>query len=184
MATPSVSWEPSAWTSPNDGWAGLLLLKHPANNLVGLGVAVGRLHAATGQAHPAYRDVLASVGSPDEDTSYRLPWPGVDRWGDVVAAWAELRFPDASVAAGDVALVHDRLATPRPFAALMHTDLNPSNVLVTPDGVKIVDFEGAAFGHVGFDASFLPYTFPTYSTHWATQPDAVVAQTDCAYRHR
>jgi hypothetical protein len=45
-----------------------------------------------------------------------------------------------------------------------------------------VDFEGAVFGHLGFDASFLHFPFPTYSAHWATLPDGVVAEADRAYR--
>jgi hypothetical protein len=100
----------------------------------------------------------------------------------VEAACAELGLPDARVAAGDAAFVQDRIADAGPFAALTHTDLNPSNVLVTPHGVRLVDFEGAIFGHLGFDASFLHFPFPTYSAHWATLPDSVVIEADRAYR--
>ena len=113
--------------------------------VVGLGVAVGRLHAGTRGVGEAYRRALAGLGAPDVDAGPELPWPGVDRWRDVEAACAQLGLPDARVAADDAAFVQDRIADPGPYAALTHTDLNPGNALVTPHGVRIVDFEGAIF---------------------------------------
>lgn len=150
--------------------------------VVEFGVAVGRLHAGTRDAGEEYRQTLTGLGAPDTDAGPGLPWPGVDRWRDVEAACAQLGLPDARVAADDTAFVHERIADAGPFAALTHTDLNPSNALVTPHGVRIVDFEGAIFGHLGFDASFLHFPFPTYSTHWGTLPDNVVTEADHAYR--
>ena len=150
--------------------------------VVGLGAAVGRLHAGTVGVQVAYREALLGLGAPAADADAGLPWPGVGRWRDVEVACTELGLPDARVAAGDAASVQDRLADPGPFAALTHTDLNPGNALVTPHGVRIVDFEDAIIGHVGFDASFLHFPFPSYSAHWATLPDAVVAEADRAYR--
>jgi len=146
------------------------------------GGAVGRLHAGTQDAGEEYRQALAGRGAPDADAGPGLPWPSVDRWRDVEVACAKLGLPDARVAAGDAAFVQDRITNAGPFAALTHTDLNPSNALVTPNGVRVVDFEGAIFGHLGFDASFLHFPFPTYSAHWATLPDSVVTETDQAYR--
>jgi len=150
--------------------------------VVEFGIAVGRLHAGTRGAGEGYRQALAGLGAPAADAGPELPWPGVDRWRDVEVASAELGLPDARVAADDAAFVQDRIADPGPFAALTHTDLNPGNALVTPHGVRIVDFEGAIFGHLGFDASFLHFPFPTYSAHWATLPDSVVTEADRAYR--
>jgi hypothetical protein len=142
------------------------------------GGAVGRLHAGTQGAGERYRKALAGLGAPDADAGPGLPWPGVD----VEVACAELGLPDARVAAGDAAFVQDRIADAGPFAALTHADLNPSNALVTPQGVRLVDFEGAIFGHIGFDASFLHFPFPTYSAPWATLPGSVVIEADRAYR--
>ncbi|MFV2019653.1 hypothetical protein [Micromonospora sp. LOL_023] len=150
--------------------------------VVEFGVAVGRLHAGTRDAGAGYRQALAGLGAPQADAGPGLPWPGVERWQDVEVACAELGLPDARIAAGDAAFVRERIAEPGPFAALTHTDLNPGNALVTPHGVRIVDFEGAIFGHFGFDASFLHFPFPTYSAHWATLPDSVVTEADRAYR--
>jgi Phosphotransferase enzyme family len=72
-------------------------------------------------------------------------------------ACAELGFPDARVARDDIAFVRSQLDAPGPYAALVHNDLNPTNALVTDRGIRLVDFEGSGFGHIGFDASFLHY---------------------------
>jgi hypothetical protein len=149
--------------------------------VVGLGTAVGRLHAGTVGIRGAYREALLRLGAPSADADAGLPWPGVGQWQDVEVACTDLGLPDARVAAGDAASVQDRLADPGPFAALTHTDLNPGNGPVTPHGVRLVDFEGAILGHIGFDASFLRFPFPSYSAHWVTLPDAVVTEADRAY---
>ena len=78
--------------------------------------------------------------------------------------------------------MRDFFVFPAPFVGLVHADLNPTNALVTPDGVKLVDFEGSGRGHLGWDAAFLRYPFPTYSAHWATLPYAVSRDADRACR--
>jgi hypothetical protein len=141
--------------------------------MVELGRAVGRLHAATLQG-PQHRAGPAAACDLQLDSL-------VD-WGSIEAACDEHGFPDARVARDDIAALRARLAAPAPFVGLVHADLTPNNALVTPDGVKLVDFEGAMPGHLGFDAAFLHYPFPTYSAHWGTLPDDVVRDADRAYR--
>jgi len=140
--------------------------------MIELGRAVGRLHAAT---------LIVTLDRTSPEACDAPLGPIVD-WASVEAVCDEHRFPDARVARDDVAALHARLAWPAPFIGLVHTDLNPTNALVTPNGVKLVDFEGSARGHLGFDAAFLHYPFPTYSAHWATLPDDVVREADRAYR--
>jgi hypothetical protein len=141
--------------------------------MIELGRAVGALHAAT-------LTVAPHRTGPEAACDVQLD-PIVD-WASIEAVCDEHGFPDARVARDDVAALHARLARPAPFIGLVHTDLNPTNALVTPDGVKLVDFEGARRGHLGFDVAFFHYPFPTYSAHWATLPDVVVRETDRAYR--
>jgi hypothetical protein len=141
--------------------------------MVELGRTVGRLHAATLR--------VAQHGMTAEAACDVLIDPAVD-WASIEALCDAHGFPDARVARDDIAALQARLARPAPFLGLVHTDLNPGNALVTPGGVKLVDFEGATYGHLGFDAAFLHYPFPTYSTHWGTLPDTVVREADRAYR--
>jgi hypothetical protein len=153
-----------------------------AQAVINLGRAVGRLHAATLHAETFHRETAMALGAPDPRAERLGPWAGADRWDDVEVMCAELGFPDARLPRDDIAMLLERLTEPSPFAALVHIDLNPTNALVTADGVKLVDFEGSIFGHVGIDVSYLHYPFPTYSAHWAVLPDEVVVGADRAYR--
>jgi hypothetical protein len=150
--------------------------------VVALGRAAGRLHAATVGARSCHAQALTALGGYDARIDRFGHWPGADRWCAVEAASAELGFPDARIAREDIALIVERLLDPGPFAALAHMDLNPTNVLVTAAGAKLVDFEGSIFGHIGVDASFLHFPFPNDSAHWAVLPAELVAEADRAYR--
>ena len=149
---------------------------------VALGATVGRLHASTTGVEAAHAEALAALGT-DAGRDRLGLWPGAERWADVVAATRSLGLPDAAAAADDVAAVAAALVAPGPVGALIHLDLNPRNAVVGGDGVvRLVDFEGATFGHAGTDACFLHYPFPNYSQHWAVVPPSVVAGADAAYR--
>jgi hypothetical protein len=67
----------------------------------------------------------------------------------------------------DIAYLRSQLDSPSRYAGLVHHDLNSTIALVTDRGVRLVDFEGCSFSHIGTDASFLHYPFPHYSAHWA-----------------
>jgi tRNA A-37 threonylcarbamoyl transferase component Bud32 len=141
--------------------------------MVELGRAVGRLHATT---------LLVTQPRSCPAVACDAPIDSLGDWSSIEAICDEHGFPDARVARDDIAALHARLVAPGPFAGLVHGDLNPTNAVVTPDGVKLVDFEGATRGHLGLDIAFLHYPFPTYSAHWATLPDEVVRDADAAYR--
>ena len=71
----------------------------------------------------------------------------------------------------------------RSYTALVHNDLNPTNALVTDRGIRLVDFEGSGFGHIGVDASFLHYPFPHRSANWSVLPEPVTEAADHTYRN-
>jgi hypothetical protein len=154
--------------------------------VMALAVAAGRLHAATSGAETeaAHRDRLAVLGT-DAGRDRLGLWPGVDRWSAVVAAAEDLGFPSARDAADDVADVHAALVGPGPFGALLHLDLGPHNVVLVGGDrpvAALVDFEGATYGHAGFDASFLRYPFPNYSAHYGVLPPSLSDDAMSAYR--
>lgn len=148
---------------------------------VDFATAVGRLHAATRDAEAPHRSRLGELGT-DARRDRLGMWPGVTRWDGVVGTTRDLGLPDAAVAVDDVDEVRQALEAPGRHGALIHLDLNPTNVLITDDGARLVDFEGATFGHAGLDASFIHFPFPNYSAHWAVLPPAVVEAADAAYR--
>ncbi len=66
---------------------------------------------------------------------------------------------------------------------LTHTDAGPLNTLLTrPDRATFVGWEGSAFRHIGWDASWLQYPFPNCSDRWSVLPAEVVEAADEAYR--
>ncbi|WP_405058746.1 aminoglycoside phosphotransferase family protein [Kribbella sp. NBC_01505] len=139
---------------------------------------VGRLHAGTMGRRTEHDQALAEFGSADVTTGTR-----VLRWQVVEEACRDLGFPDAGIARDDIALIRAHLENPGQYAALVHNDLNPTNALITDEGVRLVDFEGSDFGHIGFDASFLHYPFPHHSANWSVLPADITQAADDAYRN-
>lgn len=150
--------------------------------MVEYGRAVGRLHASTLGRRADHEAALAEFGAADVTTGGSTGIGGIRRWRVVEEACADLGLPDARTARADVALVRSQLDDPGAFAALVHDDLNPTNALVTEHGVRLVDFEGSRYGHLGPDVSFLHYPFPHHSPNWSILPAGVVADADRAYR--
>ncbi|MFD7155240.1 phosphotransferase family protein [Kribbella sp. NPDC059898] len=153
-----------------------------AGAMVDFARTIGRLHATTRDRRTDHERALAEFGPADVTTGEEAGTGGIHRWADVEIACADLGLPDARGARDDVAFVRAQFDEPGPYAALAHHDLNPTNALVTDHGVRLVDFEGARFGHLGFDVSFLHYPFPHYSAHWSTLPEAIIRAADDAYR--
>jgi aminoglycoside phosphotransferase (APT) family kinase protein len=148
--------------------------------MVNFGQTIGRLHATTLDRRTEHDLALAEFGSADVTTGGKSGTRGRRRWHVVERACAELGFPDARSARGDIAYVHAQLDDPGEYAALVHDDLNPTNALVTDQGIRLVDFEGSGFGHIGFDASFLHHPFPHHSANWSVLPEPIT-HADRAY---
>jgi hypothetical protein len=140
--------------------------------LLGLGRATGALHGAT----------IGRAGAwgiaEDRQRMFHL---GIDCWDALCAAVAASDFPKPDHAANDFGLVLNALREPEPVLALTHSDLTPSNGVLTGNGVALVDFEDAAFRHFGLDAALLRFPFPQYR-HWATLPRSVGDAMLGAYR--
>ena len=66
------------------------------------------------------------------------------------------------------------LADPGPFLAFTHGDMAPGNVLFTPSGPRLLDFEYAGMRHALYDALMWLVSVPL--------PDELVARMDIAYR--
>ena len=153
-----------------------------ATAMVSFAQTIGRLHATTLDRRVEHDLALAEFGSADVTTGERAGTGGTRRWHLVEQACAGLGFPDARTARDDIAFVRSQLDAPGEYAALVHNDLNPTNALVTDRGIRLVDFEGSGFGHIGFDASFLHYPFPHHSANWSVLPEPITQAADHAYR--
>ena len=155
--------------------------------LVEHGRALGRLHAATvtAEAHETFvarRSALSAHDPVAARTSFltnQLP----DLWAEERDIVAGLGFPSPSPAVEDeVVDLFRRLTDPGPCLALTHLDASPQNGVLGADGsVRLVDFEGAQLRHLGLDACFLRFPFPSYG-HWALLPESLRAAMEDAYR--
>lgn len=151
-----------------------------ARGMVEMAAAVGRLHASTIDRRAEHQKHLAAF-SADVETGQMYAF-GMEHWDQIEQACAELGLPSARRARDDVTRLLARSIRPGPSSALTHRDLNPTNVLLTDVGARLVDFEGSSFGHLGIDACFLYYPFPHHSNPWGLLPDGVVELADVAYR--
>lgn len=179
----------------HDGAAGFLLQsdlgEHPtlqdlllgadptvaAGGIVQMARAIGRLHAATldrAAEHMAHlEDTAADVETGLIYERTAESWAGIER------ACRDLGLPSARAAREAVHRLIGRCTSP---TVLTHRDLNPTNVLITDDGARLVDLEGCRMGHPGIDACFLHYPFPHHSVPWGVLPADVVALADAEYR--
>jgi hypothetical protein len=148
--------------------------------MVALGGAVGRLQATTHGRREDHRRVLDGFAA-DVDTGSGYAF-GIEAWDRIEKVCAELGLPTAAPARDDVRELLRRTLEPGRYDALIHLDLNPTNVLITNTAAQLIDFEGCRFGQLGIDACFLRYPFPHHSNPWGAVPESVVEAADLAYR--
>jgi hypothetical protein len=170
--------------------------------------AVARIQAATLRMGTAFRDRLAALAptlQPEDGPDVYRNRLGPERavsWkaagtrpasDEVIAdAFDGLRDGVAplGVTAGQDVLVELRATACRlradPAAkqgpgALTPGDACPDNNVETPDGLMLIDFEGAGFRHVAWDAAYLTVPWPTCWCSWR-MPDAVQASALACWR--
>ncbi|HUR77074.1 MAG TPA: phosphotransferase [Acidimicrobiales bacterium] len=148
----------------------------------GYGASMGRLHALTSRKIDEYAAERTRLDFPATDAERAGTWTGLDAWHDIETACLALRLPDARHVRDDIAWLRDSIIEDR-WTALAHGDLSPWNTHVAADDtVTFVDFEGATFGHIGFDASWIHYPFTNCSDRWSVLPPDIVTATEDAYR--
>jgi hypothetical protein len=126
--------------------------------------AIGTLHRATAGSRAAFRNALhASV---DES----MLADHLDEAADLLDV--------ASPAREELRGLATRLDCP---SALTPADACPDNNLSTPDGLVLIDFEGAQWRPVAWDAAYLVVPWPTCWCSWRI-PDEVAEQAIDTYR--
>jgi len=70
--------------------------------------------------------------------------------------------------------LHVDVASAQGPGALSPCDACPDNNIEAPDGLVLIDFEGAEFRHIAWDAAYLTVPWPTCWCSWR-MPDAVTA---------
>jgi streptomycin 6-kinase len=121
-----------------DGWTWAMLLERlgPGTSLLDSGIPALEAVRIGAELHRRMAAVPPPAGVPPLALQYR---PFVDRLfaGDAAAALLEAGFPDD--AAAQASEEFDRLCATTPVEALLHGDLNPTNILRHGSGWRIVD---------------------------------------------
>ncbi|QRK12120.1 phosphotransferase [Archangium violaceum] len=135
---------------------------------------VGQLHARTMGLKSEYELIRQALPPRHqrvrvENARFLLEHEGrLLRWLSAVEAEA------APGTREDLETVARALADPGPFLAFTHGDLAPGNVLFTPGGPRLLDFEYAGMRHAMYDALMWLVTVPF--------PDELVSRADITYR--
>lgn len=175
----TIQTDVGAWPTLQD----LLLSSDPAaaaRGMTAMAEALGRLQAATTDREGEHRRTLGErAGDTDFGAGYLHT---AAHWRQLEVDCRDLSLPPAESAREEALALFARSAAP-PVGALIHLDPNPTNVMITPDGARLVDFEGCRFGHPGIDAAFLIYPFPHHSNPWGVLPRHLTTEVEETY-HR
>jgi hypothetical protein len=164
--------------------ADLLLGDDPARaeqGLLAFAAALGRMHAATiGQADTFHALCRALALAPDQVAMQTAR----DARADVrrLVGWCDaLGVRPAPGFETDIEAACACIQSPGPFLAYTHGDPCPDNNRLTPDGLRLFDFEHGAFRHALFDGVYGRLPFPTC---WCVNrlPPPLPAQMEAAYR--
>ncbi|WP_189171514.1 hypothetical protein [Pilimelia anulata] len=142
--------------------------------------ALADLHAAGLGARAAYAAAHRARGGAAEVPLTSLAGRVPAAIADLAAACAPLGVDVPDALAGAFRAEAARLDRPG-AAALSPGDVCPDNNVVTPDGVRLVDFEHAEWRHVAWDAAYLLVPWPTCWCAWRL-PDALAAAAVARYR--
>lgn len=143
--------------------------------------ALADLHAATAGSGAGFRRELAArdpVLAPDG-----TPALLADAAGELAAHLPRLGVTPPAPALAELRGLGEELA-PRPgAAALTPTDACPDNNLLSGEALVLLDYEGAEFRHVAWDAAYLLVPWPSCWCCWR-MPPGVAAEALARYRAR
>jgi hypothetical protein len=134
----------------------------------------GQLHARTLGTQAEYELVRQALPPRHERVRVENARFLLEHEGRLLRWLAAVEMEAAPGLHEDLEAVARTLADPGPFLAFTHGDMAPSNVLVTPAGPRLIDFEYAGMRHALYDALMWLVTVPF--------PDELVARADITYR--
>lgn len=141
---------------------------------------LGRMHANTMGRQTEYQAILHTVNpallavAPEHDRHHQA----ID-WFCETLTKLNIEFDSSLLAELHELCTH--VAEPGDFAAFIHSDPCPDNVLFVNDEVRLIDYEFARFEHALVDACYPRMYFPTC---WCCSriPQPLVAQLEATYR--
>ena len=147
---------------------------------------LGALHAATAGRMGGWNEAAAELGAPADLRSERVLQAYAEPLDHGVRGLGEQLQKAGLPGIGEPAMaeletIREVLCRPGPFTALVHRDSCPDNVIATPAGVRLIDFEFARPGHALLDGLYPQLPFPTC---WCCNrlPAGIESELATAYR--
>jgi len=147
--------------------------------LIYLAAGLGQMHAATIGKAADFARVWATLHPPDE--SAPPLWTLSAAESSLHAALGSLGITPEDTFWAEVHGVAQSMEDPGPFSAYTHGDPCPDNCLLTPSGLRMIDFEIGRFRHALTDGVYGHVNFPTC---WCANqlPPRVVTAMEDTYR--
>ncbi len=164
--------------------ANLLLGSDPeraTEGLLALASTLGRMHADSIGREAVFQELCSALGLTPEQVAVqnrRESTAAVQKLQD----WCGLiGVQPASGLEADMEAISACLQSPDPFRAYTHGDPCPDNNRLTPDGLRLFDFEHGGFRHALIDGMYGRLPFPTC---WCANrlPVFLPSQMEAAYR--
>jgi hypothetical protein len=160
-----------------------LLLGHDpeaaASGLMAYASIHGRLHALSMTNREKYQHMREALGptTPLPVDYYSYDWlkPALHTLAE------QLNEPVQAAVDDEIEALREMLLYPGPFLGFMQVDACPDNHLLAGDNWRMIDFEGAHYGHVLLEGAYCRMPMPTC---WCVYrlPQHIMQRAEAAYR--
>ncbi len=139
----------------------------------------GRLHALSMTKHEEYRRIREALGPatlfPADYYSYDWLKPALHRLAE------QLNEPVPSTVDDELEAIKAMFIQPGPFLGFMQVDACPDNRILVGGGWRMIDFEGAHYGHVLLEGTYCRMPMPTC---WCVYrlPQHIMQRAEATYR--
>lgn len=148
-----------------------------ADAVVAWAAAIGGLHRSTTGSRAAFRAALDARAGDLPVAESPMPVFLDEAAGLIARSAADLGVEVPAGALDELRTLDDRLSV----AALTPADTCPDNNVFTEDGLVLLDFEGAEWRHVAWDAAYLTVPWPSCWCSWLIPANIAELAVD-AYR--
>lgn len=137
----------------------------------------GHLHALSMGKQAEYTAIRAALGQREESQYFSYNWLQ-EQMDKIVTA---LNVPPEPGVDKELQALQAALTNPGPFLAFMQGDACPDNTIQTPQGMRMIDFEGGMYTHALLEGAYGRVPFPTCRCLYRL-PESIVIRMEVRYR--
>ncbi|GHO88930.1 phosphotransferase [Dictyobacter formicarum] len=137
----------------------------------------GRLHALSIGKQAEYTAIRAALGQREESRYFSFDW----LQAQIEKIVTTLNVQPEPGVDQELQTLQAALTNPGPFLAFMQGDACPDNIIQTPQGVRMIDFEGGMYTHALLEGAYGRVPFPTCRCLYRI-PESVVLRMEARYR--